>query len=346
MTAKEPSGADAPAKRCSALGPIRLGSLAIDTPVFHAPMAGITDAPFRALIRRFGAPLTTSEMIASKELVDGAAAIVAKAEIAGEAGPVAVQLAGRDPEWLARAARQVEDAGACAVDINMGCPAKRVTSGASGSALMREPALALRMIEAVVNAVSVPVTVKMRLGWDCLDLNAARLAHGAQEAGAQLVTVHGRTRQQFYKGSADWTAIRNVVDAVGIPVIANGDIVDEASARAALDASGAAGVMIGRGVQGRPWIVAEVAAALSGQSTSRPSVEEHWAVMSEHYEAMLVHYGVELGRRCARKHLGWYLDGLDGGAPIKGAVLRAETPEAVRRLIDEARSSHLVREAA
>ena len=313
---------------------VTLGRLTLAPPVALAPLAGITDLPFRQLVGRFGAGWVVSEMVASQDMVQAKPSVRDRAELGYGEANTAIQLAGRDPHWMAEAARMVEANGAALIDINMGCPAKKVVGGYSGSALLRDPDHALRLIEAVVGAVSVPVTLKTRLGWDGDSLNAAQVASRAAEAGVQMVTIHGRTRCQFYTGRADWAAIRGIVAAVPVPVIANGDIVDAATARAALDASGAAGVMIGRGAQGRPWRLAEVAATLWG--TPAPQVPTGGALVdmvAGHYEAMLAFYGAGLGHRVARKHLGWYMDDAATPAPLRREVLTAADPARVLALL-------------
>ncbi|MGC1494628.1 MAG: tRNA dihydrouridine synthase DusB [Sulfitobacter sp.] len=306
-------------------------------PVFLAPMAGITDLPYRNLVASFGAGLVVSEMVASHELLCRRPGTREKAELGLGVEGTAVQIAGREAAPMAEAARIIEAQGARIIDINMGCPAKKVTQGASGSALMKTPDHALRLIEAVVAAVNVPVTLKTRLGWDDAMLNAAPIAARAEAAGIQMITIHGRTRCQFYKGQADWAAIRAVKETVRIPVIANGDIVDSTAARQALDQSGADGVMVGRGAQGKPWLLAEIAHDLYGTPMPVIPTGTDFATLVEgHYDAMLEFYGEVMGHRVARKHLGWYMDTCATPADLRRAVLTAKTVDATRPLIRQA----------
>jgi tRNA-dihydrouridine synthase B len=315
---------------------LALGRLTLDPPVFLAPLAGITDLPFRRLVARFGAGLVVSEMVASAEVVRAQPEARARAELGFGEQATSVQLAGRDPYWMAEGARFVEGQGAKIIDINMGCPSKRVTTGLCGSALLRDLDLALTLIEAVVKAVKVPVTLKTRLGWDDTLHNAPELAKRAEGAGVQMITIHGRTRCQFYKGHANWAAIRAVKEAVTIPVIANGDITDTAAAREALRQSGADGVMIGRGAQGAPWRLAEVAHDIYG--TPAPLIPEGGALgrmILDHYDDMLTFYGRDLGLRMARKHLGWYLD--EAGLPhAREPILTSTDPAEVIQLLEQA----------
>lgn len=320
---------------------IRLANKTLAPPVLLAPLAGITDLPFRQMVSGFGAGLVVSEMVASQEMVQAKPGVREKAELGFGQANTSVQLAGREAYWMAEAARMVAANGAEIIDINMGCPAKKVTSssgaGASGSALMRDLDHALELIEAVVGAVDVPVTLKCRLGWDDASLNAAELARRAESAGIQMLTVHGRTRCQFYKGRADWAAISAIKAAVSIPVIANGDITDAATARTALSASGADGVMIGRGAQGRPWLLAQVAAELfDAPAPEVPTGAEFADLVGRHYEAMLGFYGQTLGNRVARKHLGWYLDTTGDPTGLRRALLTEADPSRVLRLIPQA----------
>jgi len=311
--------------------------LDLSPPVLLAPMAGITDRPFRDLVASFGAGLVVSEMVASHDMLNARPGSREKAELGlGHIG-TAVQLAGREALPMAEAARMVEGQGAQIIDINMGCPAKKVTQGYSGSALMRTPDHALTLIEAVVKAVKIPVTLKTRLGWDDGLLNAPEIARRAEAAGISMITIHGRTRCQFYKGRANWEAIATVKQAVSIPVIANGDIISGATARQALKASGADGVMIGRGAQGKPWLLAQVANILYG--TSAPVVPTGPAfadMVREHYAEMIHFYGKALGLRVARKHLGWFMDTCATPADLRKAVLTASDVAQTDALLAEA----------
>lgn len=299
-------------------------------------MAGITDRPMRDLAARFGAGLVVSEMIASAALVTGHKEMIRK--LAPSHGlPHIVQLAGCEADWLVRGARIAEEAGADVIDINFGCPSKRVTNGFAGSALMRVPDIALSLVEAVVAATSLPVTVKMRLGWDDDNLNAADIARRAENAGVKMITVHGRTRQQFYKDTARWHLVKPVTEAVNIPVVVNGDILGPDEADIALDQSGADAVMIGRGAQGQPWIVGQVAAHLDGRKApATPKGSALIDLVAAHYQDMLSEYGIELGVRVARKHIGWYLDAAgEVSNAARRPIMTENDPHAVLRLLPQ-----------
>lgn len=302
-----------------------VGNIKLRNRVILAPMSGVTDLPFRQLAWRFGAGLVVTEMVASRELVGNAAESWARLKSSG-IKPHMVQLAGREAYWMAEAARVAAGNGADIIDINMGCPAKKVTGGYSGSALMRDPELALSLIEATVQAVDIPVTLKMRLGWDDNSINAPEIAKRAEAAGVQMITIHGRTRMQFYKGRADWDAIRAVRDAVTVPLVANGDVETIGDAREILRRSGANAVMIGRSSQGRPWH----AGVLAGAAT-HPSAAAIADLFCEHYTMMLEFYGETVGVRHARKHVGWYLERFvpDLAPTEKGALLTCGDPSIV-----------------
>jgi tRNA-dihydrouridine synthase B len=313
--------------------PLAVGPVTLPNRVFLAPMSGVSDRPFRAIASAFGAGLVVSEMVASEMLARGDAEALMRSERAGD-GPHVIQLAGREARWMSEGARAATAAGADIIDINMGCPAKKVTGGYSGSALMRNLDHAVTLIEAAVGATHLPVTLKMRLGWDDGTINAPELARRAEDVGVQLIAVHGRTRCQFYAGSADWAAIRAVKAAISIPLIANGDLVRPSDLGRMLEMSGADGVMVGRGAYGRPWFPGHLARfAATGVMPAAPDGEALLALIEDHYAAMLAHYGERIGLRAARKHLGWYLEQVALPVEVRTAVMTGTDPRVVMEVV-------------
>lgn len=315
---------------------VKIGSIELPMPVLLAPMSGVTDMPFRRLVKRQGAGLVISEMIASQAMIRHTRQTMKMVEKSPEEQPMAIQLAGCEPEVMAEAARLNEDLGAHIIDINMGCPVKKVVNGHAGSSLMRDELLAARIIEATVKAVKIPVTLKMRTGWDDANRNAPKLAKIAEECGIKMITIHGRTRCQLYNGRADWHFIAQVKESVSVPVIGNGDVVSIEDAAALLEQSRADGVMIGRGCYGRPWFINQVGHYLkTKEKLADPTVEVQHHVVRGHVDDMLTHYGEGTGVKIARKHVGWYSKGFPGSAEFRVAINQAESAAALFELIDK-----------
>jgi len=315
---------------------IKLGNIEINPPIMLAPMAGITDAPFRKLVESFGGVgLMFSEMIASRAILQKTSKSLKKVEKEIKTTPLAIQIAGRDPKYMAEAAKLNEDLGAKIIDINFGCPVKKVVKGFAGSAIMKDEKLARAIIKAVVKSVKVPITVKMRMGWDLQNLNAPTIAKIAEDEGVQMVTVHGRTRAQMYTGKANWKFISTVKDVVKIPVIANGDIFTPQDAKECLKQSNADGIMIARGIYGKPWLISQINAYLTTGEIPNPlSQSEQKQIILAHFNEIIEHYGEQIGVNLARKHIGWYSAGMENSGEFRNKINRITNPQNIREEIE------------